>query len=234
MKDLFGKALLNYHQSPGTQTLDTWTNLTEIDPVPIAYFFRSFNEMPKIEQRALSLCRGHVLDIGCGTGSHSLYLQNKKQLSVTGIDLSPGAIQVAKRRGLSNTLCNSIFEYSSLDKKYDTLLLLMNGLGIARELSGVSALLEHLKEMLSPGGQILVDSSDLIYLFDEDEVSAWLADERYYGEVDYGIGFNGEKEEFPWLYLDYKHLEQLATLSGFRCEKIVQGPNYDFLARLEI
>ena len=232
LKDLFGKALLNYHQSPDCQTLDTWTNLTDVDPVPISYFFRSFDQMPKIEQHALSLCKGNVLDIGCGAASHSLYLQNSQQLSVTGIDLSPGAIEVAKERGLTNTHCLSIYAFSG--KKYDTLLLLMNGLGIAEELNGVGRLLYKLKQMLKPQGQILLDSSDLIYLFDDEEVTAWLSDERYYGEVDYGIGFQGQKEEFPWLYLDYAKLEQIASLTGLKCEKIMEGPNHDYLARLHL
>ena len=232
MKDLFGKALLNYHQSPNSQTLDTWTNLTDIDPVPIAYFFRSFEQMPKIEQHALSLCKGNVLDIGCGAGSHSLHIQNIQKLLVTGLDLSPSAIDVTQKRGLTNTHCTSIYEH--LDKKYDTLLLLMNGLGIAEELNGVGRLLNHLKQLLKPQGQILLDSSDLIYLFDEEEVSAWLSDDRYYGEVDYGIGFQGHKEEFPWLYLDYPHLEEIALLTGLKCQKIIEGPNHDYLARLHL
>lgn len=232
MKDLFGKALLNYHQSPNSQTLDTWTNLTDVDPVPISYFFRSFSQMPKIEQHALSLCKGNVLDIGCGAGSHSLYLQDDQKLSVSGLDLSPGAIEVAKERGLTKTHCSSIYAFS--EKKYDTLLLLMNGLGIAEELNGVGRLLNQLKQMLKPQGQILLDSSDLIYLFDEEEVTAWLTDERYYGEVDYGIGFQGQKEEFSWLYLDYPQLEQIALLTGLKCEKIMEGSNHDYLARLHL
>ena len=222
--------MLDYHQSPGEQQLITWTSLTEEDPVPLAYFFRNYQDMPAIEQKALALSKGKVLDIGCGSGSHSLYLQNEKGLSVCAVDSSSGAAQIAKERGV-----NQVFHQSILDFKegsFDTLLLLMNGLGVAKDFQGVLPLLIHLKSLLAPGGQILLDSSDLIYLFEEEDQDDWRNAATYYGELDFGIGFKGETEEFPWLYLDFEHLSQAAELAGFNCDKILDGPNYDYLARL--
>ena len=230
MKDLFGKALRNYHQQPGKQTLVTWTSLTEEDPVPLAYFFRPYNAMPKIEQKALELATGEVLDIGCGSGSHSLYLQEKRQLDVTALDLSEGAAAVALERGVRKVIHCSILDYT--EKKYDTLLLLMNGLGIAQNFQGIIPLLEHLKLLLRPEGQILADSSDLIYLFPEEEQTDWKMADIYYGEVEYGIGFQQETEVFQWIYLDYDHLKQAATLCGLQCEKVMDGEHYDYLARI--
>ena len=224
--------MLDYHQSPGEQQLITWTSLTEEDPVPLAYFFRNYQEMPAIEQKALALSKGKVLDIGCGSGSHSLYLQNEKGLSVCAVDSSLGATQIAKERGV-----NQVFHQSILDFKegsFDTLLLLMNGLGVAKDFQGVLPLLIHLKSLLAPGGQILLDSSDLIYLFEEEDQDDWRNAATYYGELDFGIGFKGETEEFPWLYLDFEHLSQAAELTGFNCDKILDGPNYDYLARLVV
>ena len=224
--------MLDYHQSPGEQQLITWTSLTEEDPVPLAYFFRNYQDMPAIEQKALALSKGKVLDIGCGSGSHSLYLQNEKGLSVCAVDSSLGAAQIAKERGV-----NQVFHQSILDFKegsFDTLLLLMNGLGVAKDFQGVLPLLIHLKSLLAPGGQILLDSSDLIYLFEEEDQDDWRNAATYYGELDFGIGFKGETEEFPWLYLDFEHLSQAAELTGFNCDKILDGPNYDYLARLVV
>ena len=224
--------MLDYHQSPGEQQLITWTSLTEEDPVPLAYFFRNYQDMPAIEQKALALSKGKVLDIGCGSGSHSLYLQNEKGLSVCAVDSSLGAVQIAKERGV-----NQVFHQSILDFKegsFDTLLLLMNGLGVAKDFQGVLPLLIHLKSLLAPGGQILLDSSDLIYLFEEEDQDDWRNAATYYGELDFGIGFKGETEEFPWLYLDFEHLSQAAELTGFNCDKILDGPNYDYLARLVV
>ncbi|MDA9985096.1 SAM-dependent methyltransferase, partial [Flavobacteriaceae bacterium] len=137
---------------------------------------------------------------------------------------------VAKSRGVDKTVCTSIMDYSA--EKFETLLLLMNGLGIAMTLKGVYPLLIHLKSLMNPKAQILLDSSNLIYLFDEEDQESWLNDERYYGEVDYGISYKGRTEEFPWLYLDYENLNELAQLAGFDCKKIMDGENEDYLARL--
>ena len=188
--------------------------------------------MPKIEQKALELTRGTVLDVGCGSGSHSLYLQNTKQLEVLGVDISRGATQVAALRGVKKVVHRSIFDYN--EKRFDTILLLMNGLGIAQTFSGVMPLLLHLKSLLQPKGQILVDSSDLIYLFPEEEQLDWRMADLYYGELDYGIRFDGKEEEFPWLYLDFDHLTTAALQAGLACEKVLDGPNHDYLARLSI
>jgi len=232
LEDLFGKALLDYHQSPGKHQLLTWTSLTEEDPVPLAYFFRDYKEMPNIEQKALALSHGKVLDIGCGSGSHSLYLQNEKGFAVTALDSSFGAAKIAKERGVNHVFHQSILDFNK--GTFDTLLLMMNGLGVAKDFQGVLPLLQHLKTLLNPEGQILLDSSDLIYLFEEEEQEDWRNAETYYGELEFGIGFKDETEEFPWLYLDFEHLSQAAELAGLNCEKILDGPNYDFLARLTI
>ena len=221
---------MNYHQQPGKQELITWTSLTEEDPVPLSYFFRDYASMPKIELKALELTYGKVLDVGCGSGSHSLYLQNEKGLDVVGIDRSAGAIAVAQQRGVKQLHCQSILEYDK--EQFDSLLLLMNGLGVAQDFNGVVPLLAHLKKLLKPKGQILVDSSDLIYLFPEEEQLDWQMAETYYGELDYGVRFDGKEEEFPWLYLDFNHLTSAALQAGLACEKVLDGPNHDYLARL--
>ena len=230
--DIFGKALQTYFQNPEKQNLTTWTNLTEEDDVPISYFFRLYDEMPALEQKALALATGKTLDVGCGSGSHSLYLQNERALDVTALDISEGAIEVAKERGVKQTHCSSIWDFNKA--KYDTILLLMNGMGIAKTTIELPALLTHLKGLLAPKGSILVDSSDLIYLFDEEDVTLWKEDEIYYGEVDYGIRFEGQSEEFPWLYIDPKRLEIAAKTAGFNFKIIANGTNYDYLAQLSL
>ena len=229
--DLFGKALWDYYKKKGANKIITWTSLTEEDPILLSYFFRSFDEMPKLEQKALKLSKGKVLDVGCGAGSHSLYLQNKMKLEVFGIDHSPGAIATANARGLKNTIEQSIFNYK--EEIFDTILLLMNGPGICGKLKHLRGLLIHLASLLDYGGQILLDSSNLIYLFDQTESGERiLPASNYYGELEYGISYDNKTITFPWLYVDIENLKQAASEAGLITHIIMRGENWDYLARL--
>ena len=228
-KNLLGSALWDFHKSPGEQELITWTHLTEEDPMLISYFFRTHDEMPEIEQKALALAQGKVLDIGCGAGSHSLYLQNDLQLHVTAADIDPAAVATATARGVLNTVCIDIYDH---EEKYDTLLLLMNGIGMCENLMGLKELLIHFKGLLNLGGQILMDSSDLIYLFSQREGFSMHTLGSYYGEVDFGIRYLGKEQIFPWLYIDFKTLQRIASSLGYHCKLMLEGDHYDYLARL--
>ncbi len=228
-KDLLGQAIWEYHQNPNDQELITWTHLTEDDLMPVDYFFRSYEEMPTIEQKALDFSYGNVLDIGCGAGSHSLYLQNQLELAVKAIDISPAAVATAKARGVKDTLCVDIYDH---EDTYDTLLMLMNGIGLCETLTGLQELLGHLKGLLNPGGQILLDSSDIIYLFEQDEYTQSPVQGGYYGEVDFGIRYLGDEQLFPWMYVDFQTLKKAAQESGYRCSLEIEGEHYDYLAKL--
>ena len=187
--------------------------------------------MPKLEQQALKLSKGKVLDVGCGAGCHSLYLQNKMKLEVFGIDHSPGAIATANARGLKNTIEQSIFSYK--EETFDTILLLMNGPGICGKLKNLRDLLIHLASLLDYGGQILLDSSNLIYLFDQTESGERIVPaSNYYGELEYGISYDNKTITFPWLYVDIENLQQAACEVGLIAHIIMRGENWDYLARL--
>src|SRR5699024_10036971 len=143
-----------YHKNQ-PEDIKTETNISGVDTLPTAYLFRDFEEMPKAEQIAMQLSKGKVLDVGCAAGSHSLDLQNKG-LEVHALDISQKAIEICKLRGI-----NQAYEASLLDwnkTKYDTILLMMNGTGIFESFESVPKFLKHLKNILSPGGQILIDS----------------------------------------------------------------------------
>lgn len=235
MKDLFGKAILDFQTNNSPEDLITETTISEADEMSVAYLFRSFNEMPKLEQKALELAKGKILDVGCGAGSHSLYLQNKKKLDVTSIDISEKAIETCKLRGIKNARVQDVLTLEV--EKYDTIISLMNGVGIFGKLQNCNKFLSKLKSLLNPGGQILLDSSDIIYMFDEDEDGGkWIpSDTEYYGEVIFNISYKGEKESaFEWLYLDYNTLQNAAIANGFKCELVLEGEHYDYLARLTV
>lgn len=232
MKDLFGKAILDYQTNNNPQDLITETTISEADEMSVSYLFRSFDEMPKMEQKAMQLAKGKTLDIGCGAGSHALYLQKQKQLDITAIDISENAIEACKLRGVKKAYAKSVLDET---ETYDTLLLLMNGAGMCGRLNRIGTFLQKLKSILNKDGQILLDSSDIIYMFDEDEDGGkWISTEMdYYGEVVFNISYKGEKEEpFDWMYIDYNTLQNAAAANGLKCELVLEGEHYDYLARL--
>lgn len=203
MKDLFGKAILDYQTNNSPEDLITETSISEADEMSVAYLFRSYIEMPKLEQKALQLAKGKVLDVGCGAGSHSLYLQNELNFDVTAIDISANAIKACELRGLKKAKVQDIMQLEG--DKFDTILLLMNGAGMCGKLKNIPNFLQKLKALLTDEGQVLVDSSDIIYMFDEDEDGGkWIpTDVDYYGEVVFDIAYKGEKEaSFDWMYID--------------------------------
>ncbi len=234
MKDLFGQAILDYQVNNSPENLYTETDITETDEMEVSYLFRTYKDMPKIEQKALDLSYGKVLDIGCGAGSHSLELL-KKGLDVTAIDWSPAAIEACKLRGITKANCIDVLDYK--EECFDTLLLLMNGTGIFGKLNRITTYLSKLKSLLAPGGQILIDSSDLIYMFDEDEDGGkWIPQNKdYYGELEFTVTYKGQTEDvFDWLYLDYNTLQNAAHANGFQCELIYEGKHFDYLAKIFI
>jgi SAM-dependent methyltransferase len=231
MKDLFGKAILDYQTNDSPEDLITETNISEADEMSVGYLFRNFDGMPELEKKALKLSKGKVLDVGCGAGSHALYLQ-EKGFEVTAIDISANAIKACELRGLKDVRVENVLDLENV--KFDTILLLMNGTGIFGTLSETSKYLEKLKSLLSPDGQILIDSSDIIYMFDEEEDGSFsVPADGYYGELTFTISYKNQTEDtFPWLYLDYNTLQNAAHANGLQCELVMEGKHYDYLAKL--
>ncbi|ALJ04659.1 methyltransferase [Pseudalgibacter alginicilyticus] len=230
MKDLFGNALLDYQNGNYTEDIITSTNISDDDVLPLPYLFRGFKAMPKLEQKALNLAKGSILDVGCGAGSHSLYLQ-QKGFQVKAIDISKGAIEVAKQRGVLNAEVKAVLEETEM---FDSILLLMNGTGIFQELSLVSKYLKYLKGLLNTNGQILMDSSDIKYMYEDEDGGIWIdSNSNYYGELDYFLSYKGEKETpMKWLYLDFKTLQLACETVGLQCELVLEGEHFDYLAKL--
>lgn len=235
MKDLFGKAILDYQTNNSPEDLITETSISEADEMSVAYLFRNYIEMPKLEQKALQLAKGKVLDVGCGAGSHALELQNERKLDVTAIDISENAVKACQLRGIENVKVANILDLDS-ENKFDTILLLMNGTGIFGTLNETAKYLQKLKSLLNEGGQILIDSSDLIYMFDQDEDGAYsIPADGYYGELTFTVQYKGETEEtFPWLYLDYNTLQNAALANDLQCELVAKGEHFDYLAKLSL
>ncbi len=242
MLDLFGKAILDFQTNNSPEVIVTETTISEADDMDVAYLFRSFKDMPKLEKKALQLAKGKILDVGCGAGSHALYLQ-EKGFDVTAIDISTNAIKACTLRGLKNVKVQNLLdietdpsESEQSKQKFDTILLLMNGTGIFETLAATSKYLQKLKSLLNPNGQILIDSSDIIYMFDKDEDGSYqVPADGYYGELTFTISYKNQTEEpFPWLYLDYNTLQNAAHANGFEIELVQEGKHFDYLAKLTL
>lgn len=230
--DILGKALQDYQNGKTDSRLLSYNSLGEAEALSPGYFFRNYSEMPEIERIALTRCAGTVLDIGCGAGSHSILLK-ASGLEVFGIDRSEGAISVARSRGLKNLYCEDIWKFNS--GTFDTLLLLMNGAGLAGSLEKLPEFLTKLGQLLEPGGQILMDSTNIIYAYEEDEDGGvWVpGDVAYYGELTYQWEYEGTKgPEFPWLFVDFERLRDIAQDAEFKTELIAEGIHFDYLVKL--
>ena len=233
MKDLMGRAIWDYFYQENPEDLQTETSISELDDLPVSYLFRTYKEMNALEQKALDLSLGKVLDVGAGAGSHALYLQNDKKLKVTALDISPRSIEICKARGLENAVCEDFLKFS--DDKFDTILLLMNGTGIFQNLAKIDQYLQKLKTLVAENGQILIDSTDILYMYDQDEDGGVLVPATgYYGELDYYLHYKGESEEpMKWLYLDFNTLKNAAQANGFKIQKVLQVED-SYLARLTL
>ena len=233
MKDLMGRAIWDYFYQENPEDLQTETSISELDDLPVSYLFRNYKEMNALEQKALDLSFGKVLDVGAGAGSHSLYLQNKRNLEVTALDISPKSIEICKARGVENAVCEDFLKFS--DSKFDTILLLMNGTGIFQSLKKLDQYLQKLKNLISENGQILLDSTDILYMYDQDDDGGVLVPATgYYGELDYYIHYKGESElPMKWLYLDFNTLKNAAIANGFKIQKIKQLDD-SYLAKLTV
>lgn len=231
-EDPMGAAIRDYFRQGKSAQLKVLSSLFDDDEMPVAHLFRSYHEMPPLEQRALNEARGKVLDVGAGAGCHALALQ-ERGLDVTAVDISPLSCETMKERGVANVECVNIFN-QRFQERFDTLLLLMNGTGIAGKLSRLPQLLSRLKQLMNPGAQILIDSSDLRYVYeDENGVLDVDLDGAYYGEVDYQMTYrNIIGKSFDWLYADSVVLAESCRQCGLKCEILAQGQHYDYLARI--
>ncbi len=232
--DPMGAAIRDYHLRGKAARLRVMSSMFDEDEMPVDHLFRTFDNMPHLEQKALNMAYGKVLDIGAGAGCHALALQ-ERGMDVKAIDISPLSCEVMKERGIKDVECVNLF-CKQLQGKYDTLLLLMNGTGIAGKLSQLPALLNRLKELLNEEGQILIDSSDLKYIYENEDGSMDIdLNAPYYGEVDYQMQSRDIKgEPFDWLYTDPRLLASVSKQCGLQCQIMEQGEHYDYLAKLTL
>jgi len=194
--------------------------------MPVNIFFRPEAEMPEMETIAMEMCKGKTLDIGAGVGSHALILQSRG-IDITALEISEKACKIMNQRGVKRVVNADILQYDS--EKYDTILLLMNGIGLCEDLAGLQYFLEYVKKLLLPLGQLIFDSSDIAYLYKPDEFIS----SNYYGEISYQYEYQNVKGNwFKWLYIDFDTLKALAEKCGWQCEMIYEDEMDQYLVRM--
>lgn len=231
--DPMGTALQEYMKKGTASRLRVLSSLFDEDELPVPLLFRKEKDMSDIERTALDQARGRVLDVGAGAGCHSLVLQ-EKGLEVTAIDISPLSVQVQRERGVRDARLVNLFDPMFVEQ-YDTILFLMNGSGIVGKLENMPEFFNKMKLLLSEGGRIYMDSSDLRYIFENEDESLDIdLNAAYYGEVDYQMKYkNISGPRFDWLYVDFETLSYYASEYGFTATKILEGSHYDYLACIE-
>jgi SAM-dependent methyltransferase len=227
MNDVLGQAIHDYHYKNAPGKLWIHNRYGPKEAMPIAAYFREENDMPDLEWLALNECRGKVLDVGAAAGSHALELQ-ARGYEVTAIDISARAVEVMQARGVKQAVVQDIFTYTGV--QFDTILLLMNGIGLAGNLTRLNHLLQHFKTLLAPGGQLLFDSSNIAYLYE-----GRLPETGYYGEIQYQYEYKNQKTEwFEWLYVHEHELLKAAEATGWDMEVLYEDEFEQYLVRMTV
>lgn len=232
-QDPMGLAIYDFHKTGKADVLRVYSSQFEEDEIPVSDLFRDYDNMPELEKAALDMAHGRILDVGAGSGCHSIALKEMGK-EVVAIDISPLAVDVMLERGIDAREVNLYDE--RFVEKFDTVLMLMNGTGIIGTLENMPLFFERIRTLLKPGGKILVDSSDLRYLFEEEDGSLMidLADD-YYGLLDYQMQYKDVcGEPFDWLYVDFDTLAFHAEENGFNAVLVAEGDHYDYLAELTL
>lgn len=224
--DIFGLALSDFFQSKPNEPLWLHNNYGDKEEMPLDVFFRADEEVPELETIALNLVSGRILDIGAGVGSHALILQ-KNGFDVTALEVSTDACEIMKERGVRSIVNQDIFNYKP--EAFDTLLLLMNGIGLCKTVTGLIEFLRISSALLSAGGQLIFDSSDISYLYEDIEMPV----HRYYGEISYQYEYKNKKGNwFNWLYIDQRLLLKIANQQGWNCSILYEDDMDQYLAKL--
>lgn len=231
-KDPMGAAIADYYANGKATKLRVFSSMFDEDEIPVKQLFRNFDEMPEAEREALRISTGKILDVGAGSGCHSLALQEMGK-EVKAIDISPLSVETMQQRGVKDVTLQNFFS-EQFTGSFDTILLLMNGSGIVGRIANLPIFFQTIKRLLAPGGYVLMDSSDLRYLFEDEDGNLDIdPEDDYYGEVDFRMQYKNTKgDSFDWLYIDFQTLSLHAANNGFKAEMIKKGEHYDYLAKI--
>jgi hypothetical protein len=229
--DPVGAAILDYASTKKPNDIIVGSDICEDDIIPIEVLFRKMDEMPELEQIALEAAKGKILDVGAGAGVHSLELQDRG-FEVFPIEVSDGAVRYMKQVGLNARKINF---FDLKDEQYDTILMMMNGIGIAGTLANLEKTLIQAKSLLAEGGKILCDSSDIKYLYEDEDGALWVdLNSEYYGNFRFQMKYKKDKGPwFDWLYVDFDNLFKAAKNVGLKAKRLYENEDH-YLAEITL
>jgi len=228
----YGLALSDYDKGNLSATLIIYRDDGWREELPMSGFFRQPQEYD-LERTALDLCYAHVLDVGAGTGIHSLFLQ-ERGVAVCAIDISPEAVQIMRARGVSDVRQADILSFD--DGEFDTVIMMGHGIGVVQDITGLRSFLKHAPGLLKPRGQILLTSLDVRCTNNPTHLEYQkrnLDSDRYFGEIRMQFEYRSVRgPSFGWLHVDAETLSSYASKTGWNCDVVQRQPDGNYLARL--
>lgn len=192
--DLWGRFYRDYYEK-GTGTYFLRRDDGGLD-VDAGNYFRT--ELSELESQALQQVKGHVLNVGCGVGASILWLQ-KRGIRVTGIDISPGAVEIARKRGAQDARVLSLWDLPRIGEKFDTVIFIGNNTGLAGNLEKTGEMLEMLRGITTDGAVLICHSLDPTATDEPSHLAyhEWNKERgRYVGQVTIRAEYDGLTE--PW------------------------------------
>ncbi len=236
--DAFGAAYKSWLEGGDTPDITELHNGLLLKGWGKEAYFNDYKIWPKYRQDALNSASGRVLDVGCGAGRYALYLQ-KRGLDVTGMDISPLAAEVAKKRGLRNTISLSLDDVDTAFKpgSFDTVIMLGNNFGLVGDGADARRRLKKLYKVTSPGGRILGETIDLYKIRDfrdrGKDVSAYM---RYHKDnpsrgLHYGMSVgrcrfgNLADKWHKYIFVSEQEMRALIKGTGWTISRIFRLPD---------
>lgn len=236
--DAYGKELWEYFFTKKGHEIverdDGFINVSQIAP---KNYFLNYKKWSLIQKKAIKYAKGRVLDIGCGAGKHSLYLQ-KKGLKVTGIDNSPLAIKVCKLRGLKIAKILSIDEVDKFKlSSFDTILMLGNNFGLFGSFVKAKKFLKIFFKITSKNALIIVETTNPYQTKNPDHLSYHklnLKKRKMAGQLRLRVRHKKLIGEwFDYLMVSKKELKKILENTGWRIKKIIDSKSGLYIAVIE-
>jgi SAM-dependent methyltransferase len=232
-EDAYGQQLLAQYKSrtATTEIIERDDNYIDTGSEAGLYFLE-YEQWSPLEHQAIALVKGRVLDIGCGAGRHSIYLQ-QKGFDVTGIDNSPGAIEVCKLRGLKNALVRPIANVNEFGpNSFDTILMLGNNFGLFGDAKSAKLILEKLSRITSSDAQLIAGTrnpykTDSLEHLEYHELNRQRG--RMPGQIRMRVRYGKAVGEwFDYLFVSPEEMQEIVTDTAWQIKEFIGAgePNY--------